>query len=241
MKKGISQSLPAQPNQSVSSALECLLHLGMAKTPIGSREMGRELGMEHTKANRMLGTLAGLGLAEKTPDRKYVPGPGIHVLAAMSLSGSPLLAAALEPMEALRKETKMLVALGVLWRDHVCYLYHGAPGKPLQAAISGHGLYPADQSSIGMLLLSQLPPAEISSRYPDRDKQLTKKLSSITKQGYALVSSKDKSLAVGVSRPHIAGLAVSGNITAKRKPALLKQLRKTATLIEQNMSIGATV
>lgn len=230
------KELPAQPNQSVASALECLLHIGTAGRPVGSREMARELGMEHTKANRMLGTLAGLGLAEKTPERKYVPGPGIHVLAAMSLSGSNLLAAALEPIQKLRRETGMLVALGVLWRDHVCYLFHGAPNKPITASVSGHGLYPANRSSIGMILLSGLSTSEARARFPEEAPPFFKELKSFATQGYALIHPKDQSMAVGIANPHIAGLAVSGRITKANKSSLLRQLRKTAGQIETNMN-----
>jgi len=230
--------LPAQPNQSVASAIECLLHIGTAGRPVGSREMARELGMEHTKANRMLGTLAGLGLAEKTADRKYVPGPGIHVLAAMSLSGSHLLSAAIEPLENLRRESGLLVALGVLWRDHVCYLYHGAPDKPIQAAISGRGLYPANRSSIGMLLMSRLEPRDIKARFPSGSGDLVRQLQAIARQGYALIHTDNSSLAVGISDPPIAGLAVSGTIDSRNFKALLKELQKAKIEIENNMNEG---
>ena len=228
--------LPAQPNQSVASAIECLLHIGTARRPVGSREMARELGMEHTKANRMLGTLAGLGLAEKTPDRKYIPGPGIHVLAAMALSGSRLLAAALEPIEKLRAETNMLVALGVLWRNHVCSLSHGGPGKPPQAAVSGHALYPARLSSIGMLLISQLPKQQVKAMFPDEGTAFTASLKNIAKDKYALLNISSQSMAVGISSPYIAGLAVSGKINSRNKNSLLKKLRKAAGIIESNMA-----
>ena len=234
MKKN---GMPAQPNQSVASALECLLHIGTASRPVGSREMARELGIEHTKASRMLGTLAGLGLAEKTADRKYTPGPGIHVLAAMSLSGSSLLAAALGPIEALRKETKMLVALGVLWRDHVCYLYHGGPGQRLRAAISGHGLFSAQRSSIGMLLLSELNDKEVIQRLPSSPRSILAELKRIRKHNYALVEGNNQSMAIGISSPYIAGLAVSGTIDKSCKSGLLKRLHATAEAIEANMNM----
>jgi len=229
------RKLPAQPNQSVASAIECLLHIGTAGRPVGSREAARELGMEHTKANRMLGTLAGLGLAEKTPDRKYIPGPGIHVLAAMSLSGSHLLSAAIKPIEKLRRETKMLVALGVLWRDHVCYLYHAAPGKPIEAAISSMRLYPADRSSIGMLLLSQLPTGQVKALFPKEGADFTNSLQRIAEQEYALIETGNQSMAVGVSSPYIAGLAVSGSISNRNRESLLRKLRTTAEEIESNI------
>src|SRR5450432_664771 len=110
--------MPAQPNQSLANGIACLQALTAAEDAIGSRELARRLGLEPTLANRLLGTLAELGLAERTPERKYRPGPGIHVLAAQSLRGSGLLQAALPVIRGLLDEG-LAVALGVLWRSDV--------------------------------------------------------------------------------------------------------------------------
>ena len=191
---------PAQPNQSLRNALECLLQLCSTGRPVGSREMARELGMEHTRVNRLLGTLAALGLAERTSDRKYAPGPGVHVLAAMSLRGSPLLSTALPHIRGLIKDTGYRVALGVLWRTQVCYLYHGGPRKPLEAAIAGHELYPAAQSCIGLPLLASLKVSEVRALYRGTPvspwtsgevTRLLRELSTVRREGYALCGSTD--------------------------------------------------
>ncbi len=146
---------PAQPNASLITGLECLQALAGSEEPIGSRDLAATLGAEHTRVNRLLGTLAAMGMAERTPDRKYVPGAGLHVLAAMSLRGSHLLAAALPHLDRLRAaEPAVSVALGVLWRRQVAYLFFADPGEPLQASIASRGLYAADQSSIGLTLLA---------------------------------------------------------------------------------------
>ena len=58
--------------------------------------------------------------------RRYAPGPGLHVLAAMSLRGSRLLTRALPHLrDLMAAEPECRIALGVLWRSHVCYLFFG--------------------------------------------------------------------------------------------------------------------
>ena len=121
--------LPAQPNRSLIDGLACLQALAGTSGAVGCRELGRRLGLETTRVNRLLKTLAALGLAAQGQDRKYRPGPGIHVLAAQALFGSGLLRRAIDPLEDLHR-FGLTVALGVLWRDHVAYLYHAEAGMP---------------------------------------------------------------------------------------------------------------
>jgi hypothetical protein len=69
-----------------------------------------------------------------------------------------LLQAALPVIRELHAEG-FGVALGVLWRDQVCYLYHGKPNQPLERGLAGHQLFPAAWSSIGTILNAQNDPA----------------------------------------------------------------------------------
>ena len=66
--------------------------------------MARQLGLEPTRVNRLLKTLAHLGMARQDPDRKYLPGPAMHVLSALSLFGSGLIRRAIGPLESLVAE-----------------------------------------------------------------------------------------------------------------------------------------
>ncbi len=182
---------PAQPNASLITGLECLQALAGSEEPIGSRDLAA-----HTRApsiresTGLLGTLAAMGMAERTPDRKYVPGTGLHVLAAMSLRGSHLLAAALPHLDRLGEaEPAVSVALGVLWRRQVAYLFFADPGEPLQASIASRGLYAADQSSIGLTLLAGKDNRHLHNLYhdtpaPQRQSEL-QRLDEIRKQRYA--------------------------------------------------------
>ena len=196
--------MTAQPNQSLGHGLEVLHALCGADGPLGSRELSRLLGMEHTRVNRLLGTMAALGLAERTADRRYRPGPAVHVLAASGLRSSGLLQAALPVIRDLHAEG-FAVALGVLWRDQVCYLYHGRPNQPLERGLAGHELFPAAWSSIGTILMAQCDP----------------QLAAVKEQGWAWVVPPPKpdqpnsppggSMAAPVGSPVVAALAIIPN------------------------------
>jgi len=105
---------PVQPNQSIEWGINCLLELTSLGRPVTCKEMSARLGVERTKASRLLGTLAYLGMAERLPDLSYIPGPGIHVLSAMSLRGSGLLRAALPHIQRMKEKWGVDARLGVL-------------------------------------------------------------------------------------------------------------------------------
>jgi len=230
---------PAQPNRSLVGGLDCLGMLVAAERPVGSRELARELDMEPTRVNRLLGTLAHLGLAERTAGRKYAPGPGLHVLAAMSLRGSRLLSAAMPYLEELgRAEPKFKVALGVLWRAHVAYLYFAEPGEVPQVAIASRDLFPAKKSSIGLVMLAAREPEEVRELFRGRPgaevKKLLGRLSKARKRGRALV--EGHTLGVPVGDPPVAGLALAGKVNSQNRTRLVRKLTLAARKIAQEMT-----
>ncbi len=213
--------LPSQPNQALIDGLAVLQALAMSGEPVGSREMGRVLGIEPTRVNRLLRTLAHLGMASQTPDRKYVPGPAMHVLSAQSLFGSGLVRNAVGPLQALAR-FDMVVALGVLWRDNVCYLYHAAPGMPLAIAMGRVGLFPASRSGIGHAILTQMPEDAVRALYADAPPDgyatvdaLLADLAIVRERGWSYVPHEsDGTVTVGVAlgEPAYAAIALSGPI-----------------------------
>lgn len=210
------------------------------------------LGMEPTRANRLLGTLAAVGLAEQGTDRKYRPGPGVHVLAAQSLQGSHLLASALPHLETLREEIavpKAVVALGVLWQRQVCYLFHARSGMALAKAIGTHQIELAGYSSIGVLFLAlsndqnevALAQAEVSSLRRPPPAPLDGSVNLARQNGYGRLNFSQGviSLAVAVGNPAIAGLAVSGHLEEDQIAPTVARLRQSAALITQTLDTPA--
>lgn len=235
----ISTMMPAQPNRSIMDGMAVLQALCGSRTPVGSRQLARDLGLEPTRVNRLLKTLAALGMAKQTNDRKYLPGPGVHVLASQSLYASGLLHASLPVLEAL-PPPGFMVALGVLWRRHVSYIYHGHRDTPASEAIGTRGLFPAEASGLGHVLLAQKSPREITDLYGAEASELDQQLQTVRKAGWALVKRLEKekqtaTLAVPLGNPVIAAIGLAGNISHSDIETLLPKLQQAAQSIEDKL------
>jgi DNA-binding IclR family transcriptional regulator len=229
----------AQPNQSLIDGILTLQALASAPEPVGCRELARQLGANTTRINRLLKTLAYMGIVRQTSDRKYAPGPGMHVLAAQSLFASGLIRRALPELERLRRFGHT-VAMGVLWNDSVSYLFHAPPGIEAARGLGRIGVLPATTSGIGIMLLSQLPDDEVREIYADRDipmfpegvESLLATLDATRGQGYARVHVADDRdhhiVAVPTGAPVVAGLAMSGWIPETATAELVEALRAAA-------------
>lgn len=238
--------MAAQTYLSLINGLECLRMLASADGPVGSREMARMLDLEHTKVNRLLATLTQVGLAERTAERKYRPGSAIHVLAAQSAHGSRLLRAALPHLASLKNEG-LMVALGVLWRGYVCYVYSSRPGEEFASGIASGSLFPVERSSIGLVMLAAskgkgeirefVQQAHREGREVD-EKDLLKRLDKVRRDGYALLDrGKSMSMAVSVGSPPVAGLAFAGVSDRRSVGRLVRELRDAADAIVAVMEL----
>jgi DNA-binding IclR family transcriptional regulator len=229
----------AQPNQSLIDGIATLQALASSAEPIGCRELARRLEADPTRVNRLLKTLAYLGIARQTADRKYTSGPGMHVLAAQSLFASGLIRRALPVLEGLRRYGHT-VALGVLWNDSVSYLFHAPPGIEASRGLGRIGLLPATTSGIGMVLLSELDDSEVNELYADKDipqfpagiPALLSALEDVRRAGYARVHVADERdhqvLAISTGDPVHAGIAMSGWIPEPATDELVAALRTAA-------------
>ena len=213
----------ARPNQSLTTGVRCLQLIASSPAPVGSREAARSLGLEHTKVSRALGTLAMMGLAQRTADRKYRPGPALHVLAAQSLHGSGLLEAAMPHLRRLKWEG-FTVALGVLWRRHVCYLVHARQYHALEEGIGRHELHPAARSSLGLILLAQEPEGAAEPLGPREAHAIAE----ARRTGHGLVRfpSGEVSVAVAIGEPAYGAMGVSApDLTEEGVRELVGRLR----------------
>ncbi len=236
---------PAQPNNSLIKGVECLQQVVNASEPIGSREVARRMQLTHTRVNRLLGTLAHMGVLERDADRKYRPGPALHALAAQSMMASRLLPAALPSLLKLRSEG-YTVALGTMWEGKVCFLFHERPWQAVEEAILRHELWPAQLTSLGVALLAHQPgalpklvpaPAAAAARLlPGHEPKAA--VAFARKHGYAVLRFQGDVVSIGVSlgTPPIAGLAVSGqHIGEEFLPDIARKLHAAAAEILRQM------
>ena len=158
--------MSSQPNQSLIDGIRCLQYLVSSDRAIGGRELARQMGMNSTRVNRLLMTMASIGLTVHEQQRRYLPGPGVHALAAQAIRGSSLFAQALPQLE-LYAPPDIVVALGVLWEDQVIYIWHSEPGERTRTsqALAGFRMLPAWQSVIGIALLAAEPDVQLQPRF----------------------------------------------------------------------------
>lgn len=236
-----------QLNQSLIDGIATLQALSLAGHPVGSRKLARRLEMDTTRVNRFLKTLSSIGVARQTKNRKYTTGPGIHVLAAQSLFASQLLRVSLKPLESL-KRYGLIVALGILWRDNVTYLYHANPDTPAMEALGRIGLYPATASGVGMALLATQDDSDVAKMYGNREiphfseglNELLAQLRVIRRQGYAYVrthNANQHTVSVVVGDPAVCAVAVSGWIPPTATAELVAELNAVAEDIKTRASL----
>ncbi len=160
---------PAQPNLSILRGFIILEEVITSTRPLGSREISRTLGYEHSHVNRILGTLCETGMLRQNNERKYLPGPRIHFLATLSLNASGLIQASLPILEPFHV-MGAVVAVGTVWRENVIYLLHALPTMDLASSAGVHEQYPKNKSIIGKVLTPEAP----NCAYEDRQKTNTR-------------------------------------------------------------------
>ncbi|MBZ2196773.1 IclR family transcriptional regulator [Occultella gossypii] len=232
--------LPAQPNQSLIDGLACLHALAASPAALGSRELARLLEFEPTRTNRLLKTLAHLGLAEQDEKRKYRVGPAIHVLGVESLHTSGFIDRAVEVLKGLDGE-HLTVAMGVLWQDVVCYLYHQYPSHTDGGTVR-HRPVPASTSGLGLALMAQMSDDELRALYAvrsgaqrDGPTGLLEQVADARRQGYALFAAGggERTIAIVLGGSLHAAIGVSGIFPDGDIPGLVSDLRSAAAQITE--------
>jgi DNA-binding IclR family transcriptional regulator len=222
-----------------------------AAEPCRVVDIARELGLELTRAHRLLRTLTALGFLQHTPGRRYMRGAAVPILASQAMHASGFVQQIVPVLHDLLKETGMLVAYGLLWERSVSYLFHARPGTRIEQAIAGHDVLPATRSRIGLAVLSRLDASEVRALYAEHDpepfdsvEKLLTKLRGYRAKGFAYdqgfasknaPSTDEHSLAVAVpGNPH-AAIALGGFIPPGDVPLRLDQLRAALQRISSNI------
>lgn len=169
---------PAQQVNGLIDGIAVLQELATSPGPVAGKVIAEKLGLSPIRVNRLLKTLAYLGITYQDASRRYAVGAGMHVLAAQSMAASGLLRHALPCLSRLSEFGKT-VALGVLWKDKVCYLYHKAPDVDTFTGLNGSSPHHVLSSSIGMALLasrdcSREELADLLAMRPDIDDGMRK-------------------------------------------------------------------
>lgn len=179
--------MSSQPNQSLIDGIRCFQELTTSDRPLGNKELAEKLDINMVKVNRLLRTLKSIGMAEQDAQKKYMPGPAVHLLAAQSFHSSALFRAATSVAINTSYDDRTL-AIGVLWNDSVVYMYHASAEQNPAQGLGGYHIYHVSQSSIGQVLLADFSDEEIAQRiahWSDEQKAETlQKVEDIRRDGY---------------------------------------------------------
>jgi len=230
--------MSSQPNQSLIDGIRCLQYLVSSGRAIGCRELARLMGINTTRVNRLLMTMASIGLTMQDEQRRYLPGPGIHALAAQAIRGSELFSRALPRLER-QAPRDIVVALGVLWEDQIIYIWHSVPGSQTTQALAGFHMLPAWCSVIGMSLLAAESDEALMARFtPEQWQSLAPHIAQQRERGNVVWHHDDgevsMALPLGV---HQAALAFAGmwDITEETIQSRLQELNALAArLVEKS-------
>ena len=213
----------------VPKALRVLEAVAARKRPLSIAEIATALDMPQPTAHRIVGTLEKLGFIGREPGRRRIVegsrlvGLGLNVLQAAAGSG-----ARHEILESLARTTGESCNLGVVVGGHVVYVDRVESRWPLGLRFEPGSRVPLHCTSIGKLLLAQMPEPVLEAHIANtplarytattitEPKRLKAELARIRRQGYCTDNQEFMSgvvcIAVPVAGPKgdvCAGLAIS--------------------------------
>ncbi len=259
-----SQEEMLQPNDrdfvtALASGLEVILAFNENNPRMTLSEVAARTGMNRAKARRFLLTLHALGYVRKQ-QRYFELAPRVLHLGYAFLSSNNYRSAIQQYLEEITNECGESSSLGVLEGDDVIYVARSAARHRLMAITLSIGTrLPAAHTSMGRVLLSQLPEADLDAylerltleRYTDKTyaskSELKKCISKARQQGYAIadqeLDSGLRSLAVPTFDANgklLGAINISTNASRVDLDTLLKEylplLQSKARLIRATIS-----
>lgn len=217
-------TIPHSPNviQSLARGLAVIRVMGQASAPLTITEVAGSTGLTRAGARRILLTLETLGYV-RLKGRHFALTPRIMEL-GRAFEGSDVLWDIAEPhLNALVAETMETASAGVLDDLEIVYVLRVKPARRLHFALGPGARLPAHVSSMGRVLLADLPTRQLDfyfaratiERYTAStivdEKALRRIIAQAGKQGYAIVVGEMDETITGVSVPvrNPAGQAVA--------------------------------
>lgn len=141
----------------VERAVRLLDLLAQAREPQPLAALARSAGLPKSSAHGLLGTLAALGLAERSADGDFSLGHRVLAWAGAHAAGSDLVGAFGAIAAALPALAEETVMLAVLDGSDVVYLACRPGSRPLAVNFRVGGRFPAFVTSSGKAMLATLP------------------------------------------------------------------------------------
>ncbi len=248
--------------QSLERGLAVLRAFSAEEPELSLSDVARRTGLTRAAARRFLLTLVDLGYVA-ADGRSFSLRPRVLELGYAYLSGISLSEVAVPHLERLSEQVHESSSVAVLDGDDVVYVARVATKRIMTVAISVGTRFPAYATSLGQVLLADLPPHELeeyldgvdlrrlTSRTVATATALRTKLGAVREQGWCLVDQELEEGLTSVAAPlrEPGGLVVAAvNVSthaSRRPPASLETdlvgpLLRTAEAIEAELRVTGT-
>jgi len=195
-------------------------------------QLSQKTGIPRAAVRRCLYTLKQLGYADSEANNFFLK-PKILSLGYSYLSSTPLTLSAQPALNKISRELNESCSLGALEENEVLYLSRSQSSRVMSVALNAGSRVPAYCTSLGRVLLSDLPAHELHDyfskarliAYTDRtvtdEETLRKILGEVRQQGYAIVEEELEIGLLSIAAPvrgasGIIGAAVSVSAQAGR-------------------------
>lgn len=150
----------------VTRAFTLLRYIGAGNRCRNISKAAKATGINRTTLIRLLATLQDEGMIEALPDEGgYRLGTGLVTLAAEVLHGRSVVQASLTFLAELVRELNLSAHLGILEEREIVYLARVTPNSHLASNVREGTRLPAHATTIGRILLADLPREELRVRY----------------------------------------------------------------------------
>ena len=133
-----------------------------SRNPQTIAQISQHTGIPRAAVRRCLHTLRQLGYVEAELNN-FTLRPKILTLGYSYLSATPLTVAAQPCLNGISKTLGESSSLAVLEEDQVLYIARAATSRVMSVSLSAGSRLPADCTSLGRVLLAQLPDAELDA------------------------------------------------------------------------------
>ena len=211
-------------------------------------EVADRLGVARSTAHRLLQMLVYRDFAVQDERRAYHPGPVLELAAHTRSATSQLRAAALPHLRRLVDAVQESANLSVRAGDTARFIASVECDQALRVGSREGMVFPADQTTAGLILLAELPAAELESLYAGSDADLPRRLRAeltrIRKAGFVVNQGRSEKgvVAIGVAVRDdgvaVAGLSVSMpsvRFDRTRLPELVGTLQAVARAVEADL------
>jgi IclR family pca regulon transcriptional regulator len=231
-----SAGLPAQPSiaeeidaltdpdfmTSLARGLAVIRAFADSRKPQTIAQISQQTGIPRAAVRRCLHTLRQLGYVDAELNN-FSLRPKVLTLGYSYLSSTPLTIAAQPCLDRVSKALGESSSLAVLEEDQVLYVARAAASRVMSVSLSAGSRLPAYCTSLGRVLLAQLPHTELDAylartelrprtEHTVTDKaQLRARLETVTRDGYAII---DEELELGLRSIAVPVRGASGRVLA---------------------------